>query len=336
MKTIIRNFINVLIRFKVATILNVAGLAVAFAAFLIIMMQVSFEHNFDRCHPNSTRIYRMGLSFPDGASMIHCRPLIESFIHSSPHIEAGTLINPYIGEMYVTVTKKEGKQGFKETIITCHPEITRMFQFTMREGESSCLSEPEKALIPESMAHRLFGKESAIGKQIVPDGGIWTKPGVKYLVVGGVYKDFPENTQLKNVIYTEMSPDYALTNWISSNYFCYVMLDPSASPKEVAENFDAHFDYSKQYGDMAKDIHAELVPLTDIYYMNEDSSGSLVKNGSAEKTRLLTLIAFLVIIVAGINFTNFSTSFGAFAHQEYQHAKSAGEFCRHITCFPVI
>ena len=157
MKTIIRNFINVLIRFKVATFLNVAGLAVAFAAFLIIMMQVSFEHNFDRCHPNSTRIYRMGLSFPDGASMIHCRPLIESFIHSSPHIEAGTLINPYIGEMYVTVTRKEGKQGFKETIITCHPEITRMFQFTMREGESSCLSEPEKALIPESMAHRLFG-----------------------------------------------------------------------------------------------------------------------------------------------------------------------------------
>jgi len=308
MKTIIRNFINVLIRFKVATILNVAGLAVAFAAFLIIMMQVSFERNFDRCHPDSTRIYRMGLSFPDGASMIHCRPLIEAFIHSSPHIEAGTLINPYIGEMYVTVTRKEGKQGFKETIITCHPEITRMFQFTMCEGESSCLSEPEKALMPESMAHRLFGKESAIGKQIVPDGGIWTKPGVKYLVVGGVYKDFPENTQLKNVIYTEMSPDYALTNWISSNYFCYVMLDPSVSPKEVAENFDAHFDYSKQYGDMAKDIHAELVPLTDIYYMNEDSSGSLVKSGSAEKARLLMLIAFLVIIVAGINFTNFSTS----------------------------
>ena len=42
MKTIIRNFINVLIRFKVATFLNVAGLAVAFAAFLIIMVQVSF------------------------------------------------------------------------------------------------------------------------------------------------------------------------------------------------------------------------------------------------------------------------------------------------------
>jgi len=64
MKTIIRNFINVLIRFKVATFLNVAGLAVAFAAFLIIMMQVSFEHNFDRCHPNSTRYLSDGAFFP--------------------------------------------------------------------------------------------------------------------------------------------------------------------------------------------------------------------------------------------------------------------------------
>ena len=94
-----------------------------------------------------------------------------------------------------------------------------------------------------------------------------------------------------------MSPDYALTNWISSNYFCYVMLDPSASPKEVAGNFDAHFDYSKQYGDMAKDIHAELVPLTDIYYMNEDSSGSLVKSGSAEKTRLSWRVSTSRILV---------------------------------------
>ena len=42
MKTIIRNFINVLIRFKVATFLNVAGLAVAFAAFINFLMAVSF------------------------------------------------------------------------------------------------------------------------------------------------------------------------------------------------------------------------------------------------------------------------------------------------------
>ena len=46
MKTIIRNFINVLIRFKVATFLNVVGLAVAFAAFIVILIKINFVRTF--------------------------------------------------------------------------------------------------------------------------------------------------------------------------------------------------------------------------------------------------------------------------------------------------
>lgn len=56
MNTIIRNFWNVISRFKVATLLNVAGLAVAFAAFLIIMMQARFERDFDRCYANANPV----------------------------------------------------------------------------------------------------------------------------------------------------------------------------------------------------------------------------------------------------------------------------------------
>lgn len=311
MNTIVRNFQNVISRFKVATLLNVAGLAVAFAAFLIIMMQVHFERDFDRCHANANRIYRMGLVFADGngTSIILSRPFIEAFIHSSPHIEAGTLINPYVGEIYFKVTDRNNETiGFKESVVTCHADITRMFSFKMREGRADCLSAPEKALIPESMARRMFGDGSAIGQKLVPDGGIRSKPNIDFLVVGGVYEDFPVNTQLNNVIYTEMTPDYGMEYWDSNNYFCYVMLDANASPEEVAKNFDAHFDYGKINGGLTINANSELVPLTDIYYMNEDKEGRLVKSGSADKTRILMLIAFLVIAMAAINFTNFSTS----------------------------
>ena len=47
MKTILRNFISVLRRFKMATLLNILGLSVAFSAFMIIMMQVDYDQNFD-------------------------------------------------------------------------------------------------------------------------------------------------------------------------------------------------------------------------------------------------------------------------------------------------
>lgn len=53
MKTIIRNFFNVLRRFKMATVLNILGLSVAFAAFMVIMMQVDYDRTFDRFHDDA-------------------------------------------------------------------------------------------------------------------------------------------------------------------------------------------------------------------------------------------------------------------------------------------
>ena len=58
MKTILRNSLSVLRRFKMAAFLNVTGLAVAFAAFIVILIQVNYERNFDHCHSTSDRVYR--------------------------------------------------------------------------------------------------------------------------------------------------------------------------------------------------------------------------------------------------------------------------------------
>ena len=53
MKTILRNFVSVLRRFKMAMLLNVFGLSIAFAAFMVIMMQVNYDYTFDSCQPEA-------------------------------------------------------------------------------------------------------------------------------------------------------------------------------------------------------------------------------------------------------------------------------------------
>lgn len=136
---------------------------------------------------------------------------------------------------------------------------------------------------------------------------MWGKKANGFLVVGGVYKDFPGNTQLNNIIYTALNDDKTKDSWISRNYYCYVMLAPDASPATVAENFSRTFDFSKSHeGD--EDVQISLRPFEDIYYLNESQDGNLVKSGNPETTRLLVVIAFLIIVVAAINFTNFSTA----------------------------
>lgn len=56
MKTILWNFISVIRHFKMAATLNLLGLGTAFAAFMIIMMQVEYDHNFDKFHPDAEKI----------------------------------------------------------------------------------------------------------------------------------------------------------------------------------------------------------------------------------------------------------------------------------------
>ena len=57
MKTILRNLLSVLCRFKMATLLNVLGLSVAFSAFILIMMQVEYDQNFDRGYTDTESIF---------------------------------------------------------------------------------------------------------------------------------------------------------------------------------------------------------------------------------------------------------------------------------------
>lgn len=94
MNSIVRNFVFVISRFKMASFLNVAGLSVAFTAFLILFMQVRYEWGYDRFHKHADQLYRLEIVHNNkGAQVVLNRPLIDRFLASSPHIEEGALIN---------------------------------------------------------------------------------------------------------------------------------------------------------------------------------------------------------------------------------------------------
>ena len=304
MKTILRNFLSVLRRFKMATFLNVAGLAVAFAAFIVILIQVNYERSFDRCHPTAERVFRVELETPGTFGLILPRGFVETVIQSSPHIEAGSLIYPYNSAIYFSVMENGEKIGYREPVYTCNPEITRVFDFPILEGDIDCLKDPDKLILPESIARKIFGDQPAVGKMLHAEENVETKDNREY-TVGAVYKDFPGNTQMRNLIYTAIGPTFQRDNFEASNFACYVLLDKAESAQDVVDNFNANFDFTK-IGN--KGLQLKLTPLTAIYYLNESQDGMIFRSGNNEVTLLLFFIALLIIIVAAINFTNFSTA----------------------------
>lgn len=305
MKTILLNFLSVLRRFRLATSLNIVGLSVGFVTFIILMMQVSYELRFDSCHPKAERIFRLDLSATNKTWIVSSRPLIDVFLASSPHIEEGSLLYPFAGEIYFVTDSHDKETGFREKVMTCYPSFTKIFGFEMMEGSASCLADPEKILIPASLAHKLFGEASAIGKGLRTEEGIYTKRRSD-LVVGGVYKDFPDNTQLENVIYTAIHPEHALQEWKNQQYVCYILLDSSESADQVVKNFEQNFDYTLMgWNEMPA---YRLTPLPATYFDQQSGMDGASRTGDRKITDLFILIAFLIVVIAAINFTNLSIS----------------------------
>ena len=155
MKTILRNLLSVLRRFKMATLLNVLGLSVAFSAFILIMMQVDYDRNFDRGIKDVDRIFRVEVAYESGTKQaIINRPLAEAFIRSSPHILAGSLLDPW-GEGAFFYTEENGvRNNFKERWMRVFPEYADIFTFDMLDGSADKLKEPNMVLLPLSLSSK--------------------------------------------------------------------------------------------------------------------------------------------------------------------------------------
>lgn len=314
MKLMIRNLLYLFKRFKTAVVLNLFGLTIAFAAFLLIVMQVDYEMNYDAMHSKSGRTFRLEANHGEFEhNAIHCLMFSDAFVNSSAHITDYSYRYPfYGGERYCQIDEVDDQgeaKVFKENFQLCLPNISDIFDFHMKEGSVECLSIPGSVLIPESVAKRLFNKQSAIGKRIRMSGSSgWQPVSTTILTIGGVYKDFPGNTTVQNRIYVPMDQLGLLkSSWQMYANEIYVTLDDPLNKEEVLDHFNKTFDFAKSQMGSAQEIALRLTPLKDVYYTH-DTTFDFNPKGHRETNYVLLGIAFLILFIAGINFTNLTTS----------------------------
>lgn len=314
MKLMIRNLLYLFKRFKTAVVLNLFGLTIAFAAFLLIVMQVDYEMNYDAMHSKSGRTFRLEANHGEFEhNAIHCLMFSDAFVNSSAHITDYSYRYPfYGGERYCQIDEVDDQgeaKVFKENFQLCLPNISDVFDFHMKEGSVECLSIPGSVLIPESVAKRLFDKQSAIGKRIRMSGSSgWQPVSTTILTIGGVYKDFPGNTTVQNRIYVPMDQlDLLKSSWQMYANEIYVTLDDPLNKEEVLDHFNKTFDFAKSQMGSAQEIALRLTPLKEVYYTH-DTTFDFNPKGHRETNYMLLGIAFLILFIAGINFTNLTTS----------------------------
>lgn len=300
----IRNFLNVIRHFKAAFILNLLGLAVAFTAFMMIMMQVNHDMTFDTCYDDAQSIFRLDVKMDGNGQAIVSRPLARLFIGSSPEIEAGCIAEARSGTNFWHIETSDGRTGYSERYWDVSSEILKVFAFRMIEGDLNSLDAPGSAVIPESMARRMFGNSPATGQILHA-----TAEGDIDRTVTGVYRDFPENASLQNIVYTSKNPKENYDNWGNWNYYCFVRLSDPASAGRIIEDFKENnrtifgedFSWEEDGFDLVLD------PLPDLHFKSAGDFDGLPKANRSTVYALIS-IAFIILLIAGINFTNFSTA----------------------------
>ncbi len=305
-----------LLRHKFFSIINILCLAIGITFSLIIGVYVlnqyrvnSFIKNADNQYivKSNWKVKEMGLDYTT------LGPLPKTLRDEYPKLVAN-----YYRYNPVTNVVSAGDKHFKEDIAIGDTSFISMYGMPVLYGnKQQPFTDNNSAVITESMATKLFGKEDAIGKTI---SILTTLKGEKQdYTISAVLKDIPYNsvTNLINTSYNIFVPtegnryygggDPSL-GWTSAYEIGMVELQPGISPKDLTGPIKQTLaKYTSET--FQKNLTVELAPIKD-YYLKEH-------NGAAQKMILiLSLAAFFILLMAVINFVNINIGTSSYRLKE--------------------
>lgn len=306
MKTILRNLFYTLKRFRTASVLNLLGLSAAFAAFVLLMMKVSYERNFDACYPHADRLVMLNLSEAKGSNHVSILPRgpIDYLIQQVPGIEYGTIYSPAWSKQ-AFYTDPKNPQYFYEEPWAVYPDFGKIIGLKFVEGSDQEMNQPESVIISESYARKLFPKGNALGSYLYADTPDWRSPEATKFRICGIFEDLPENCQFKNDLFVPMGK-LQENDWGSQNFYAFFLLKPGVSVEEVNQQITATGVDERLFTGEPDTQKLYVFPIQKLYY--DMYSPYYFKTGSRSTMTLLVSIGFLIILIACINLINFSTA----------------------------
>jgi putative ABC transport system permease protein len=307
-------------RNKGITLVNIAGLTIGMAAFIIIVLYVSYERSFDRVHKNSENIYRLQYNLYEEGQRLRtlattvpaaATVLKENFTEVIDYARATRDFLEYAAFSHGADVSFRASRIFVVT-----PSFLKMFNFPLLKGDSqTALSGPFQAVISQSLAQKYFSGENPIGKVITYNNRHDFK-------ITGVSQDVPSNTHFKfDVLLSYKSLPYVAhleedstrgeMDWHWAGFYTYISLKPGTDSQKLEEKFNERL-ATERGKDWEKNHYRQefvLQPLEDIHlFSNLAEEVEPDEQGNGNAVKMLSLIAIFVLVLAWVNYINISTS----------------------------
>ena len=331
-----KSYFRFLSRNKLYTLINIAGLVVSLM-FVILMGDYTWrQYSIDSWHKNAERIYLTG-----NQQMFFMWPqAAEEIKKQCPELEMTCCVLSVDGKIKYGQQEVKSKDAKEGIIMLADSTFFQFFDFDLVKGDRlTALDAPDKCVITEQLAKRLFGSKNPIGEslQIVGNRHVHIGDADPYdstlvYTVSAVAKDFdytvlPNETQV--IASMERYPQvvgYKLEN----NMFAYastgaikafLMRKPGTNLESKKEQIEDYL--RKNYANAWGNYELSLTPLTDVMFAPQNEGAGLLKGN---KTRLQILLAAVMAILffAVSNYINLTVANTGFRAKEMATRKLFG------------
>ncbi|MBE6221806.1 MAG: FtsX-like permease family protein [Rikenellaceae bacterium] len=308
----IRNFLTLLRRYTTSSVLNIVGMAVAFAAVYLIAVQVKFDLSYNRVIPNSERIYR--LEYPGWDNEMNRweiwwnRQYPDKLAAICPEVEAAGSIDVMPHSRYqdeYSIKRNATIENFTISVAGAEPEGLAVFPFEMLAGRLEDLKTEDDLIISESTAKRF---NLSVGDGLYYGRG--AQNGAIRTIVA-IYKDFPKPSSISmpmGYVLLEPQEQTSENDWQDSYY---IRLQKGTDVEEIEQRM-AQFvvDEGRKNGLSEEELKLEmarvtprLTPINELYFIDDAPVEGY--RGSRTTTYTLIAIAVLILVISFINFVNF-------------------------------
>jgi putative ABC transport system permease protein len=298
----IKIIIRQMMRNKSFSLINITGLAVGMASCVYILLYVHNELSYDRYHSNADHIYRVTTKTdnPEAGYQVHFARCWQNWIYKLkedvPEIEE--LVR--FGQDRRIVRYKENS-FYENRFYRADANVFKVFDYELKQGNpGQALKESNSIVITESMAVKYFGDEDPMGKTITTN--LAQGNAQENYKVTGVMEDTPLRSHFHIDFLASIPEPEKAVGW----YYTYMQLKPGTIPDLLEFKFP---DIIKKYEGPRAPGYVSLIlqKLTDIHlYSNLDRE--IEPNGNITYIYIFLIVAFLILVIACINFMNLTTA----------------------------
>lgn len=309
---------------KFFSFLNIAGLAIGMAVFLLIAQYVYFEKSYEDFIPDRDNIYRVALTtylnnelaFSSAENYPGVGPAL---LAELPEVESFARLYNMGYKNNVIITNEEAKPDpialKHRRFLYADSAFLPLMKYEMVSGDAkTALAQPLSAVISEQYAKMYFGDEDPMGKTLRLQDDDYNNELVK---ITGVFKNLPANTHLKFDVLFSYSTLYSRferalfrygQTWQRKDMYVFIKVHPGTDPKFLESKFPTIVDkYNPELKTRNQRDVLSLQPLKEIH-LKSNLAEEPEPNGDERIVFFLGMIGIFVIVIAWINYVNLSTA----------------------------